>query len=144
VLSIYLDGDSTGTGRGPAIDINNRLVELESNVANDRSPRLADALSATLRRIGATVERFFDPRADGRGHALFAWLGGAELVSVSSRLRLPNRAVVDSTPFIHPLLELIDEGRPAGVVLTSVTLASSSTSLSTRPVSPASVTGSGS
>jgi hypothetical protein len=119
VLSIYVDGESSVTGRGAAIDIKNRLVELERNVADDGSPRRADALSETLRRIGATVERFFDPRADGRGHALFAWLGGAELVSVSSRLRVPNRVVLDSTPFIHPLLELIDEGRPAGVVLTS-------------------------
>jgi hypothetical protein len=40
-------------------------------------------------------------------------------MSVSSRLRLPNRVVLDSTPLLHPLLELIDEGRPTGVVLTS-------------------------
>jgi|SRR5215216_5720078 len=93
-----------------AIDIKNRLVELERHVADDGSPGRADALSAMLRRIGATVERFFDPRADGRGHARFAWLGGAEPVSVSSRLGLPNRVVFDSTPFIHPLLELADGG----------------------------------
>jgi hypothetical protein len=119
VLSLYVDRESSVTGRGAAIDIKNRLVELERNVADDGSPRRADALSATLRRIGAEVERFFDPRADGRGHALFAWLGGEELMSVSSRLRLPNRVVLDSTPFIHPLLELIDEGRPTAVVLSS-------------------------
>jgi hypothetical protein len=32
---------------------------------------------------------------------------------------LPNRVVLDSAPFIHPLLELLDEGRPAGVLLVS-------------------------
>jgi hypothetical protein len=61
VLSIDVDGESGVTGRRAAIDIKNRLVELERYVADDGSPRRADALSATLRRIAATVERFFDP-----------------------------------------------------------------------------------
>ncbi|HTM85817.1 MAG TPA: hypothetical protein VL179_13115, partial [Mycobacterium sp.] len=30
-----------------------------------------------------------------------------------------TRVVLDDSPFIHPLLELLDEGRPAGVVLVS-------------------------
>jgi hypothetical protein len=119
VLSIYVDGASSATDRRAATDIKNRLVELEHSVAEDGSARLADALSETLWRIAPTVERFVDPRASGRGRALFASLSTGELTSVSSRLRLPSRVVLDSTPFIHPLLELIDEGRPAGVVLTS-------------------------
>ena len=32
---------------------------------------------------------------------------------------LPSRVVLDSRPFIQPLVELLDEGRPAGVVLVS-------------------------
>jgi hypothetical protein len=119
VLSIYVDGVSTATGRGAAIDIKNRLVELERSVADDGSPQLAEALSATLRRIAPLVERSVEPRASGRGRALFAPLSAGELTAVSNRLRVPNRVVLDSKPFIHPLLELIDEGRPAGVVLTS-------------------------
>jgi hypothetical protein len=80
---------------------------------------VADALSGTLRRIAPVVERLLDPRTSGRGRALFASLSNAELTLVSSDIRVDNRVVLDSTPFIHPLLELIDEGRPAGVVLTS-------------------------
>jgi hypothetical protein len=119
VLSIYVDGGPSATDRGAAIDIKNRIVELERSVADDGSPQLTGALSATLRRIAPAVERFFHPRASGRGRALFAPLSAGELTGVSSRLCLPNRVVLDSTPFIHPLLELIEEGRPAGVVLTS-------------------------
>ena len=100
VLSIYVDGASTATDRRAAIDIKNRLVELERSVAEAGSPRLAEALSATLRRIAPAVERLSDPRASGRGRALFAPLTAGELTSVSSRLRLPNRVVLDSTPFI--------------------------------------------
>jgi hypothetical protein len=44
-------------------------------------------------------------------------LTGSEVISFSSQLRLPNRVVLDSSPFIHPLLEAIDRGRPAGVVI---------------------------
>ena len=123
VLSISVDGGSAATDQGAAIDIKNRLVELERGVADDGSPQLAEALSATLRRIAPAVERLFEPRASRRGRALFAPLSAGELTSVSSRLRLPNRVVLDSTPFVHPLLELIDQGRPAGVVLTSSRLA---------------------
>lgn len=119
VLSIYVDGASTATDRRAAIDMKNRLVELERSVCGRRVGAAREALSETLRRIAPAVERFLDPRASGRGRALFASLSAGELTSVSSRLRLPNRVVLDSTPFIHPLLELIDEGRPAGVVLTS-------------------------
>jgi hypothetical protein len=32
---------------------------------------------------------------------------------------VPNRVVLDSSAFVHPLIELLDEGRPAGVVLAS-------------------------
>jgi hypothetical protein len=52
-----VDGESTVTGRGAAIGIKNRHVEVERNVADDESPQAADALSATLRRNGVTVER---------------------------------------------------------------------------------------
>ena len=30
---------------------------------------------------------------------------------------VPNRLVLDDGPFIHPLVELLDEGRPAGVII---------------------------
>ena len=119
VLSIYVDGASSATYRGAAIDIDNRLVELERSVAADGSALVAEALGGTLRRIAPIVERLLDARTSGRGRVLFASLSDAELTIVSSGIRVANRVVLDSTPFIHPLLELIDEGRPAGVVLTS-------------------------
>ena len=34
-------------------------------------------------------------------------------------MRLPNRVVLDDRPFIHPLLETLEEGRAAGVILIS-------------------------
>ena len=80
---------------------------------------MAEALTDTLRRIAPVVERLLDPGTSGRGRVLFASLGNLELTLLSSAVCVSNRVVLESTPFIHPLLELIDEGRPAGVVLIS-------------------------
>lgn len=50
---------------------------------------------------------------------LFAALGAGWSLRLESAMSVPTRVVLDDAPFIHPLLELLDEGRPAGVVLVS-------------------------
>src|SRR6185436_13407797 len=60
-----------------------------------------------------------DPRTTGRGGAAFSSLSTAAVISLATPLPLASRVVLDSRPFIQPLLELLDEGRPAGVVLAS-------------------------
>jgi Bacterial archaeo-eukaryotic release factor family 10 len=42
---------------------------------------------------------------------------------LTAPMPLSSRVVLDSRPFIQPLLELLDEGRPAGVVLVSANAA---------------------
>jgi hypothetical protein len=116
VLSIYVDANDP---RAAAIEVKNRLAELERRVASNGSLALADAVPRVVRRITPALERLVDPGARGRGRALFAPLSRPEVTTLSSQLRLPNRVVVESSPFIHPLLELLERGRPAGVVLLS-------------------------
>ena len=116
VLSIYVDAHSPRAG---AIEVKNRLADLERRLASNGSVELADAVPRLIRRITPALERLVDPGASGRGRALFATLGRSEVTTFSTQLRLPNRVVLDSTPFIHPLLELLERGRPAGVALVS-------------------------
>lgn len=120
VLSIYVDARPGGRGagsRGPAIDIKNRLSELEHRARTDGPPERARAVRDNLDRLVPEIDRLLDPRESGRGRALYVPLGNAPATRFSSRLPLPNRVVLDASAFIHPLLELLDEGRPAGVVL---------------------------
>ncbi len=117
VVSIFVDAGPNV--RGAAIDIRNRLSELERRVALEGPAERSEALSTTLRRIAPNVARLLDPRALGRGRALFAPVRGGDPIAYSTQLRLPNRVVLDDRPFVHPLLESLDEGRPAGVVLLS-------------------------
>jgi hypothetical protein len=50
---------------------------------------------------------------------VFAVLNGPEIISLATPMPLASRVVLDSRPFVRPLLELLDEGEPAGVALTS-------------------------
>jgi hypothetical protein len=121
-VSIYVDAQPGGPGtrsRGPAIDIKNRLAELERSIGADGPPELARAMRDRLERLAPEIERLLDPRESGRGRALYVPLADGPAARFTSQLPLSNRVVLDSSAFIHPLLELLDEGRPAGVVLAS-------------------------
>lgn len=121
VLSIYVAADPGADPglQGAAIDIRNRLSELERNVEREGPPERAAAVSDALRRLAPEVERLTSPHEPGRGRVLFAPIADGEVTRFAGRMPVANRVVLDRTPFVHPLLELLDEGRPAGVVLAS-------------------------
>jgi hypothetical protein len=76
-------------------------------------------LRTTLALVTPALEDLLDPGATGRGGAVFARLSGPEIISLVTPMPLTSRVVLDARPFVRPLLELLDEGEPVGVVLTS-------------------------
>jgi hypothetical protein len=123
VLSVYLDARPGGGLRAGAIDIENRLTELERHVLTDSSPEQARSIQQGLDRLAGEIERLSEPEEPSRGRILFAGLGETWIIRVSAQLPLRNRVVLDRSLFIHPLLELLDEGARVGVVLASRTQA---------------------
>jgi hypothetical protein len=121
VVSIFVDAGAEA--RGTAIDIQNRLSQLERSVAADGPAERAVALSDALTRLAGDIESLYDPSASGRGRVMFASLSGAAPMRFSTQLRLRNRVVLDDRPFVHPLLESLEQGRAAGVILISRDLA---------------------
>jgi hypothetical protein len=121
VLSIFVDAGAEA--RGTAIDIQNRLSHLERCVAADGPVERAVALRGALGRLEGDIESLYDPSASGRGRVMFAALSGAAPTRFSTQLRLRNRVVLDDRPFVHPLLESLEQGRSAGVILLSRDLA---------------------
>ena len=119
VVSIYVDMPADGADRRADIVLKNQLADLERRVDSQESPRRAEALRSAIERVMPTVERLLDPRTSGRGGAAFSPLSTSEVTFLTAPMPLSSRVVLDSRPFIQPLLELLDEGRPAGVVLTS-------------------------
>lgn len=118
VLSVYVDA-RPGAVRSASIDLKNRITELERRIAADGSHERSRAVREGITRLEAEIDRLTDPEEPGRGRILFAALSDGWLRRVSTQLPLPNRVVLDDGAFIHPLLELLDEGAPAGVVLAS-------------------------
>ncbi len=121
VLSVYLDARPGDGQQAASIDVKNRLAELERRLASERRPEYARAVQDGIARLADELERLIDPEHAGRGRVLFAAIGDRWLTRVSTQLPVQSRVVLDRTPFIHPLLELLDEGRRAGVVLASRT-----------------------
>lgn len=121
VVTIYLDARPGDGLRAASIDITNRLNELERRLASQGSPERAHAIRDGIAWLAPELERLLDPEEPGRGRILFAAMSGGWRTRISSQLRVPNRVVLDRSAFIHPLIELLDEGAPVGVVLASRT-----------------------
>ncbi|HEX5540032.1 MAG TPA: hypothetical protein VFX60_00460 [Micromonospora sp.] len=119
VLSVYVNADPAGDWNATSIDLKNRYRELQRRIAEEGPAERRREVVAVLDRLGSEVERLATPAEPGRGRIMFAALGGDWLVRLDSQMPVPNRVVLNDGPFIHPLLELLDEGRTAGVVLVS-------------------------
>ena len=119
VVSIYVDMPADGADRRAEIEVKNQVADLEREVAQYGPPHRQEALRSAIMRVMPAVEHLLDPHTTGRGGAAFSSLSTAAVTFLATPLPLTSRVVLDSRPFIQPLLELLDEGRPAGVVLTS-------------------------
>jgi len=119
VVSIYVDMPADGADRRAEIVLKNQLADLERRVEGEGSLRRGEALRSAIERVMPTIERLLDPATSGRGGAAFSPLSTSEVTFLTAPMPLPSRVVLDSRPFIQPLVELLDEGRPAGVVLVS-------------------------
>jgi hypothetical protein len=122
-LTIYVDVDPRlqATRRPPweiAVDHELRSLEARARVQGTRE-HLA-ALVSCLERIGPEVRRLLDSSEPGRGRALFAPISTPEATeAISLQLPLPTCVVLDTSPYVRPLVTALERGRPAGVVVVS-------------------------
>jgi hypothetical protein len=121
VVSVYVNADQAEDPglQGVAIDLKNRYRELQQRVTEEGLRERSRRLTGALEQLRSQLESLTGPAGAGRGRMLFAALGAGWSLQLESAMSVPTRVVLDDTPFIHPLLELLDEGRPAGVVLAS-------------------------
>jgi hypothetical protein len=124
VLSVYVrtdPRDPANTAVTPRwlVELRNGLREVAdaANREESRSHRLA------RRELCARAERevlALDPRERARGLAWFITSNGA--VNRRFTLQLPPRVTLvrwDDRPFVSPLVDVVDRGRPTGLVLVS-------------------------
>lgn len=124
VLSVYVRTDprdpaNTATPPGWLVELRNGLREVSRTVdeADARGQRLA------FRDLRERVEReivALRPAERGRGLAWFVTAGGGLVARFT--LQLPPHGTLvrwDEYPFVSPLADVADRGRPAGLVLAS-------------------------
>ncbi|MFA1703228.1 hypothetical protein ACDT10_09930 [Mycobacterium intracellulare] len=121
VVSVYVNADPRQDPNlhAAAIDLKNRFRELQCRIVADRGAKGSRDVVAALERLGEQLESLTSPAASGRSRIVFAALDSGWMLRLESAMPVTNRVVLGDTPFIHPLLELLDEGRAAGVVLIS-------------------------
>jgi hypothetical protein len=121
VLSVYLNADPRQDPnlQGAAIDLKNRFRELRCRVLEDKGAEGGRDVVAALDRLWPQIEDLTSPAVSGRSRIAFAALDSGWMLRLESAMPVSNRVILGDGPFIHPLLELLDEGRAAGVVLIS-------------------------
>jgi hypothetical protein len=117
VISIYVDGEAAARSRVPAIEVRNALSDLLRTLEETSPAAEVESVRIALQRSARAIDRLVDGRTPGRGRALFIAVDAPQQTWFSSQLPVSTRVVIDASPFIHPLLETLEAGRPAGVVV---------------------------
>jgi len=100
------------------IEFRNQLKALRSRL--EREDRdLQRAVEKRLSALDGAVDALLDPKATGRGRALFVGVASGEQREVSLHVPFRERVVFDSTAYVRPLVAARDEGRPATIVVVS-------------------------
>ncbi|HKX68189.1 MAG TPA: hypothetical protein VJN29_13300 [Intrasporangium sp.] len=120
VLSVYVNADVRHDPnlQAAGIDLKNRFRELQRRVTEEAGDQ-SRAVAAALERLWPELESLASPRESGRSRFAFAALGSGWVQRFESAMPVSPRLVLDDGPFLHPLLEQLDEGRTAGVVIVS-------------------------
>ena len=121
VLSFYV-GHTPAQAADPQptapIEIRNQIRALKAQLAG-RDGALAKAVDKRLDRSGPALEALLDPKASGRGRALFIAVESGETASVAVQVPFRERVVFHDRPYVRPLVAAYDEGRPAGILVVS-------------------------
>ncbi|WP_214319505.1 VLRF1 family aeRF1-type release factor [Nonomuraea sediminis] len=122
VLSLFATADPREEAAArPAWDIRlrNELTAIREHVATwpDRERRqlVLDAMES----LELDIRELIDPRVPGIGRAMFAPLSGGEVRKVSLQLPMGDKAMLESTAYLRPLVSAVATSTPAGVVVVS-------------------------
>jgi hypothetical protein len=121
VLSFYV-GHAPSKAADPQptapIELRNQTKSLLTELER-RDADLARAVHKRLDASGPSIEALVDPKAQGRGRALFIGVGSGQTRALALQIPFRERVVHHDSAFVRPLVAAFDEGRPAGVLVVS-------------------------
>ena len=98
------------------IEIRNQVKELRRSL-EDAEPGRRKAVEERLDELGDDVGGLLDPKAHGRGRALFVGVSDGRREQVSLQIPFRERVILHDTAYMRPLVAAVDEGRPAGILV---------------------------
>jgi peptide subunit release factor 1 (eRF1) len=121
VISVYA-GHTPAQAADPQptapIEIRNQIKALKADLA-DGDGETAKAVAARLDELEPDIDALVDPKAHGRGRALFAGVDNGRIQRVALQIPFRERVVHHDHAFVRPLVAANDEGRAAGVLIVS-------------------------
>jgi peptide subunit release factor 1 (eRF1) len=121
VLSIYA-GHTPAQAADPQptapIEIRNQIKALKAELANGDGAT-AKAVDARLDTLDRELDALLDPKAHGRGRALFVGVDSGRTERVALQIPFRERVIHHERAFVRPLVAAHDEGRAAGIVVVS-------------------------
>jgi peptide subunit release factor 1 (eRF1) len=121
VLSFYVGNTpQRAAERQPTapIEIRNQLKELAKEL-NRRDPERAKAVDRRVSKLSPALDALLDPKAPGRGRALFVGVESGRSEALNLQLPFRERVVLHDSAYVRPLVAAHDEGREAGVYVVS-------------------------
>ncbi|MCK6551963.1 VLRF1 family aeRF1-type release factor [Myxococcota bacterium] len=98
------------------IEIRHSLSDLDAGLRRALPHDDWGRVHARIEAIEPDVARLLDPKARGRGRALFAPVSDDRVETVVVQRELPTKVSFDRGPVVCPLVAVLDEERPAGVL----------------------------
>lgn len=121
ILSFYA-GHSPEQAADPQprtpLEIRNQVRDLRQRVRDEGPNERWQALDKRLSELEASdFGGVIDPKASGRGRALFVAVADGRTEAVSTQIPFAERVILSDTPYLRPLVAAYDEGRPAGILV---------------------------
>lgn len=123
VLSIYA-GHTPARAADPQptapIEIRNQIKALRTELAErDGDGETAKAVDARLDELSSDIDALLDPKAHGRGRALFVGVASGRRQRIALQIPFEERVIHRERAYVRPLVAAHDEGRAAGIVVVS-------------------------
>ncbi|MBW3658041.1 MAG: hypothetical protein KY457_05345 [Actinobacteria bacterium] len=98
------------------IEIRNQMRDLRNRIRDDHARDLWPAIEARLDALNGQLDDLLDPRAHGRGRALFVAVSDGRSETVAIQMPFRERVIYDKGAYVRPLVAAHDEGRAAGIL----------------------------
>lgn len=98
------------------LEVRDLMMKLERDLRGTLSNRDFTLVHDRFSALAPELDRMLEIANHGRGHALFAPMTQDRVETIDVQLPLPTSVVFDRNAYLRPLIQALDEGRPAGMI----------------------------